>query len=398
MAITDEMTNMVNPHLISGLQTQHIMSPTQTCNILSGFIRKKMGAAGHGVQITDLIEQGDGRFYRGLDTAENRRVNEGTVGHFEQWSNMQQDIVLAGTQLQEVLGMNTSQVVKSDSSLKSIGGSDTLTFINLAAMRAEQAAVSGMNDIDRALWGDYLPGDNQNRMPSTLEHLFDETGELHGLGPGDLGEWDEGKHVWAANPPNTDDSRQRHIPQIFHNEGTGRTVSRDVLNAANILMTASVPGYWIAPTHPELFMKLASEPVAENDRVPLLAGQRWEYQVDCIKYYNSYYYVEQRAPKDRIRHIHIGMHDGTGGSFFPFAWQADESIDLASLLTASDPTPKIAGIPMGRTSVTWPWFTQEWTRSERYANAIYCELELKYMWLCLYRWKHYEVRDLKAEE
>ena len=396
MSITDELTNMVNPHYIAGLQTQHIMSPTPTCNILSGFLRKKMGVAGNGVSITDLIEQGDGRFYRGLDTAENRRSNEGTVAHYEQWSNMQQDIVLAGTQLQEVLGMNTSQVIQADTSLSNFPESDRLTLINLGAMRAEQAAVSGMNDMDRALWGDFLPGDNQNRMPLTLDQVFDETASLHGIGPDDLGSWDEAKQVWAESPPNTDNDKRRHIPQIFHNSGVARKVSRDVLNQANILMSANVSGYWIAPTHPDLFQTISQEPISENDRVPMLAGTRWEYKVECIKYYNSYYYVEQRAASDRIRHIHIGMMDGTGGSFFPFAWQADATIDLMTLLSSEDPTPTIPGIPMGKPSITWPWFTQEWTRSERYANAIYSELELKYMWLCLYRWKQYEVRDLMA--
>lgn len=396
MSITDEMTNMVNPYYIAGLQTQHIMSPTPTCNILSGFLRKKVGAAGNGVKITDLIEQGDGRFYRGLDTAEARRANEGTVSHYQEWSNLQEDIVIAGTQLQEVLGMTTSQVVRSDSTLQAFNRNDRLTMINLGAMRTEQAAVSGMEDVDRTLWGDFLPGDNENRMPPTLDQLFDETGPFHGIGPDDLGNWDPAKQVWAESPPNSDGSTKRHIPQIFHNSGTKRNVSRDVLLKPNILMMANISGYWIAPTHPDLFYTLSREPISENDRVPLYAGTRWEYKVDCVKYYNSYYYVEQRAPSDRIRHLHIGMQNGMGGSFFPFAWQAPDTVDLESLLSADDPTPSIPGIQMGNSAVTWPWFTQEWTRSERYANAIYSELELKYMWLCLYRWKQFEVRDLQA--
>ena len=90
------------------------------------------------------------------------------------------------------------------------------------------------------------------------------------------------------------------------------------------------------------------------------------------------------------------MADGTGGSFFPFGWQANEQIDLRSLLTADDPTPNLAGIPLGNASAMWPWYTQEWNRGEAYADAIYCELVLKWMWLCTYRWKQYEVRDLMA--
>lgn len=397
MSITDELTNMVDSHMIAGLQAEHIMSPTPTCNLLMGLLRKRMGPAGHGVSITDLIEQGDSRWYRGLDRAENRSVNEGTVKHFEEWANLQADIVIAGTQLRQVLGIDSAAVVKADSSLSSFSANQRLTFLDLVGMRAGQAATRGINDIDSALWGDFLPTDNPNRMPITLDQVFDETGPLHGLNPEDLGEWDEKKHVWYDNPINTDGSKYRHIPQIFHNNGTARQISRDVLNYANIRMTASVSGYWLCPLNPALFETLSKEPIPENDRVPLLAGTRWEYKVDCIKYYNTYYYVEQRAPEDRARHIHIGQMNGRDGAFFPLAWMNNsENVDIRSLLLASDPTPNIPGIPLGKADMGMPWFTQEWGRGEKYANAIYNTLEAMCMWICLYRWKMYETRDLEA--
>ena len=397
MAITDELTNMVNPYMITGLQAEHIVSPTPTSNLLMGLKKSKMGPAGNGVKITDLIEQGDGRFYRGLDQVSNRRANEGTVAHFEEWNNLQEDVVIAGTQLREVLGIDASDVVKADSSLPSFSAAQQDTIIDLVGMRGGQAAHSGINDIDRALWGDYLPDDNPNRMPINLDQLFDETGELHGLGPEDLDEWDAAKHVWYESPVNTDQNRNRHIPQIFHNNGTLRQVSRDVLNYANIRMTASVPGYWIAPVNPILWDTMSKENISENDKVPLFTGNKWQYRVDCIKYYNTYYYLEQRAPVDRIRHIHIGMGNGMDPSFFPLFWmKSDRDFSLADLMLADDPTPPPVGMPIGNADMKLPWFTQEWTRSERYANAIYCELELMFMWLCLYRWKHYETRDLMA--
>ena len=97
MSITDELTNMVNPYMITGLQAEHIVSPTPTTNLLMGLKKSKIGPSGNGVRITDLIEQGDGRFYRGLDQVTNRRANEGTVAHFEEWNNLQEDVVVAGT-------------------------------------------------------------------------------------------------------------------------------------------------------------------------------------------------------------------------------------------------------------------------------------------------------------
>lgn len=397
MSITDELTNMVNPYMVTGLQAEHLVSPTPTTNLLMGLKKTKMGPAGNGVRITDLIEQGDGRFYRGLDQVENRTVNEGTVAHFEEWNNLQEDVVLAGTQCREVLGIDGPDLVKADSSLSSFSNAQQDTIIDLVGMRGGQAAHRGVNDVDRALWGEYLPKDNVNRMPITLDMLFDETGELHGLGPEDLGTWDEKLHVWAETPVNTDQNKNRNIPQIFHNNGTNRQVSRDVLNYANVRMTASVTGFWLCPVNPVLWDTMSNENISENDRVPLFTGKDWKYRVDCIKYYNSYYYLEQRAPTDRIRHIHIGMGNGMDSSFFPLFWlKSDRDFSLTDLLLAPDPTPPNSGVPIGNANMSIPWFTQNWKQSERYANGIYCNLELMYMWLNLYRWKHYETRDLMA--
>ena len=415
MSITDELTNMVNPHILTGLQTQHLMSPTPTCNILSGFLRKKMGAAGNGVQISDLIEQGDGRFYRGLDTAENRRSNEGTVRHFEEWSNLQEDVVLAGTQLQEVLGMTSSDVVKADTSLSNFPESDRLQMINLGAMRAEQAAISGLQDVDRALWGEYLPNDNRNRMPMTLDEVYDEAGQLHGIGPDDLGEWEPAKQVWAEKPANDAKDTRRNVPQIFFpgdstDRGerdytapadadlitTGKVLYEKLLEA-NVKMSANVAGYWICPLQPEMFLSLDRYmfTLANNYKVPLYAGAKYTYRIECIRIQNSYYYIEQRAPNDRARHIHIGQMDGSGGSFFPLAWSPKQTLDIMELLSSPDPTPKIDGMPMGNAAMTWPWWMEMWQKSERYASAIFCELELKWMWLCTYRWKQFEVRGIE---
>lgn len=395
MAILDEMTNMVDPLMIAGLQAEHLMSPCVTSNILAGFLRKKSGPAGNGISITELIEQGDGRFYSGFDVAADRTVNEGTVQHFEPWRNLQEDIVLAGTQLESVLGVTTRQILEPQRSLKDFPTPQRLTYINLAKMRTKQAAIAGKNDMARILWGETIAGDKTNRLPITLDQLFDEDGSLHGLGPGDLGTWDEGRHVWAKKAPNTDNDKNRHIPQIFHNSGTSRTVAKSVLDIPCLKMKANVPGYWIAPTDAELFATLSRE-FEGNEQGPLLIGDySLHLGIECIKYHNCYYYVDARAPSDRIRHIHVGMPDGTDGSFFPVAWDPSESMDLDSLIQETDPSMMPRGTPFG-TPMKFPWYTQGWTRSDRHADALYNELQAKYAYICLYRWKHFEVRDLSA--
>ena len=394
MAILDELTNMVDPMMLEALQAEHIMSPCPTSNILAGFLRKKQGPAGNGVSITDLVEQGDGRFYRGLDHAEGRTSNEGTRTHYQEWSNLQEDVVIAGTQLEEVLGLTTRQAVQPDRSLRDFPTPARLTKINLVGMRYKQAAISGKNDMSRALWGDTIEGDSISRMPLTLQQLFDENGELHGLGPSDLGEWDEGKDVWYKSPPNTDGSRNRHIPQIFHNSGTARSISKAVLDVPNLKMKAYVPGFWIAPTDAELFAKLSTE-FEGNDQGPLLVGDySWELGIECVKYHNTFYYVDPRAETDRIKHIHVGMPNGDMGSFFPLAWDSASSMGLDEMIGEKDPSQRAKGIPFG-TPMKFPWYFLGWTRSDRHADAIYNNIMCKYMYICLYRWKQFEIRDLQ---
>lgn len=394
MAILDEMTNIVSPQMITGLQTDHIVAPCPTSQLLDSFMRKKTGPAGNGVSLTELIEQGDGRFYTGLDTVEARESNEGTVQHFEKWCNGQWDVVLAGTQLESVLGMRTRAVIESGKGFRDFPTPQRLTIINLAKMRYEQAAVAGKNDIARVRWGIGREGDNLDRMPINLPQVFDATANLHGIGPDDLGEFDAARHPWGKTPPNTDQSKKRHIPQIFHNNGTNRTISKSVLDGPALKMQAVVPGFWLAPTHADLFMTLSNE-FTGNDQGPLLVGAyMYELGIECIKYHNTYYYVDPRAPEDEIYHIHIGMTDGRGGSYFPLWWDESESITLEGMITGKTADlPR--GVPMGG-QMRMPWGDMGWTRSDRHADALYTDLLAKYLDICLYRWKQYSVKDLQS--
>ena len=394
MAILDEMTNMVSPQMIAGLQTDHITAPCPTSMLLDSFMRKKTGPAGNGVSLTDLIEQGDGRFYTGLDPVEARHSNEGTVQHFEQWVNGQWDVVLAGTQLENVLGMRTRSVIESGKGFRDFPTPQRLTLINLVKMRYEQAAVAGKNDMARVRWGIHIEGDRLDRMPISLPQVFDKDGELHGLGPDGLGEFDAGRHPWGDDPPNTDNSKLRHRPQVFHNNGTSRTVSKAVLDNPAYAMMSVVSGFWLAPMHRDLFATLQNEFIG-NDQGPLLIGAyMYEHAIECIKYHNAFYYVDPRAPEDEVYHIHIGMTDGRGGSYFPLWWDEMESVTLEQMITGKTADlPR--GVPMGG-QMRQPWGDMGWSRSDRYADAIYTDLLAKYMDVCPYRWKHYTVQDLQS--
>ena len=391
--ILDELTNMVSPQMIAGLQTDHIVAPCPTSMMLDSVMKKKTGPAGNGVSLTELIEQGDGRFYTGLDHVEGRNSNEGTVRHFEQWVNGQWDVVIAGTQLESVLGMRTRAVLDSGKGFRDFPTPQRLTMINLVRMRYEQAAVAAKNDIARIRWGNYLEGDRLDRMTITLPQVFDENGELHGLGPEDLGEFDPGRHPWGDDPPDTDGSKLRHRARVF-SATSNRTVSKSVLDDPAYAMMSVVPGYWIAPTHRSLFSTLQQEFIG-NDQGPILIGAyMYEHAIECIKYHNVFYYVDPRAPEDEIYHIHIGMMDGRGASYCPLWWDEMEGVSLENMITGKTADlPK--GTPLGG-PMKQPWGDAGWHRSDRHADAIYTDLMCKYMDVCLYRWKHYTVRNLQA--
>lgn len=396
MPVLDELSNHTEATLIPGLRADHLYAESPTVNILDRFAKTIDGPAGDDINITHLLAQGEGRWYSGYDTAD-RNPQEDTVSHRARWSNYQNDAPIPGTQLENNLGMTTKQVLASNMSLRNFSDAQRRMIFNIAMTKLRSSAIGGQTDKVRSMWGKVLPGDNVARMPESITALFDETGPFHGLGVTALKTFESGRHPWADNPPNTDASTNRHIPQIFHNSGTPRSVAKSVLQGPNDQMAAVIPGFWLGPTHPTLFTSLSSEFDSQIE-VPIgTATQR--FNVQALQIGNTFYYRDAWAETDRIKHLHVGMPDGTQGSFFPLYWRPADIEDITDLLPSGmflDLPPSTGEDISFGMDMQIPWYSQEWQRGSSNADAIFAVLQLKYCYVCLYRWKQFEVRDLQA--
>jgi hypothetical protein len=391
MPITTDLAVMVDPEVMPTVQN----NLTSEYPGYASFLRRarfKTGPAMNGVGINQLTSQPATRFYRGLDDAE-RNQERNLTRHFEQWTNAQADRVIDGTTLEETTGQTTTGLLSADS-LADLPEIVRNGIIDDVALQTENARDSMGNTSGRIYHGHILATDDALRIPVTLADVFDETGNLHGLAPAGLGTWPQG-HNWQRNPPNTDNSQNIHIPQIFHNNGTPRTISKDVLNGPITQMMAQVQGWWECAIDPLLFDTLASEFDAQYD-IALGIGLL-EFTVGGIRYRNTYVYPDAGAPTDRARFTHIGNpQTGVGASWYPCLWQPPGMQRMRPV----DGGPfqmnnAIPGVRLGR-PMSIPIYAQEWARHTSKADAISSPLQLKQANVCTYRWKQFEVRDLQA--
>lgn len=392
MPITDELSTMIDPDILPGVQN-NVTAESPLAGTLLRFTHFKRGPARDGIRITQLIDQNNTRFYRDYDAA-TREATDKHVAHFEAWSNLQGDRILAGTRLEEVIGKTSKQVMRADS-LRSLDAWLRDAIIDIVGAESDGAVAAMSNTYSRTLTGNTLPSDNIDRMPITLDDVFDETSGLHGLGITGLGTWPTG-HPWQRNPVNTDGSTNIHIPQIFHNSGTPRTISKSVLSGPIIQMMAQVRGFWLCGLDPSLYETLSSEFDAQFDFVMGIGLMEWT--VRAVRIQNVYFFPDADATTTSARCIHIGNpQNGQDGSFYPLMWIPDEVANIGPVQAGAFAAGgnRIPTVRLGR-PFQLPIYAQEWTRDGTSADAISSSLQIKYCFLCVQRWKQFEIRDLQA--
>ena len=392
--IIDELTNHVGNVMI-GLRAEYIRQPDRACQILDSYSRyKRGGAAGQGISITQLVEHGASRFYRGLDTQPAVEDNSETRQHFATWNNMKTDVVLQGTHIEEACGLKTMDLMTQERSLGHSKETDQLAFLNLVETKYRAAATGSQSKKVQAFWGHYLPDNEKDRAPESLDDLFNEDGDWHGLNPGDLGEFPD-THPWGRNPINSDASKLRHRPQIF--DKGGEEISLEMIDRDTMEVSLVNPGPYLGLLWSKGFSKLAAEILNKNDKVPLLYGtEKWTYSIQCIRINNYTIIPDPNMIEGKMRGLHVGMPGGMDGTFFPFYWDSmgDDVADFG-MLAQEQITDVPAGLDFGFGREI-PWYGMEWHRSDRYFDAVDTGVLLKYTNVCLERGFQTEWRGLNA--
>lgn len=229
--ILNQITNHVR-EIILGLRTEYVEVPDYIAQIFDSYARYKTGgAAGLGISIPALLNRGRAVFYSGLDQAQEVRDDAQVERHFAYWKHMATDVVMPGTDLKQMVGITVADLIRQDYALGHMNETDQLMLLNLFETKYLTSAAALQGKKVTATHGHYqaLGDDEVGREPESLDDLFNENKEFHGVSPDALGEWDN-DHVWGRRPISNvgteTEQKQRHRPIIY--DANNATVSLQI--------------------------------------------------------------------------------------------------------------------------------------------------------------------------
>ena len=399
--ILNQMTNHVR-EIILELRTEYIDVPDTLVQIMDSYARYQTGGVmGHSVSIPALLSRAKALFYNDLDEMESIEDATQVERHFAYWKHLYVPIALRGTLLKQTTGVTTTQLIAQNGSLGHMNADHRLMLLNLFKSEYETAAAGIQGKKVAAAHGHYLnlePEETQ-RAPETLENLFNEDGDYHGIGPDALGSWDN-EHIWAHRPlgnTGTDaEQRLRNRPQIYEfASGVVPSIAGldPVLRRLNMVVNTPKLGVmW-----DDGFSALVGDILGKNLAVPQLTmgGAGWEYDIDCVKIAGTTIIADPNTPEQKLRILNVGMPGLMNGTIFPYYYDpetnpVDAFAQQAMMKSLNMGRPK--GMSFGRPRPT-PYQGTEWSRLENLVDAVGTRVLLDYIpFLCTVRGHQAELR------
>ena len=384
--ILNQITNHVR-EIILDLRTEFVRVPDFVVQILDGYARYKMGgAAGLGISIPTLLNRGKAVFYGGLDEAPEVEDNTEVERHFAYWKHLAIDVVAAGTNLKQTVGITVADLIRQDYSLGHMNEQDRLMLLNLFKSSYLTAAAGMQAKKVTGTHGHYqqLDPEETARAPENLDDLFNENKDFHGIAPDALGEWDN-DHLWGRRPISnvgTEDERKlRNRPIVVDMDG----VKPSIATLEPILRGYSqvVVGQKLAYMWHEGFSTLVQDIRNSNNSVPqlIMGGAGWEWDIDCVKIAGTTIIADPNAPVGEMRVLHVGTPGLEDGTVFPFYYDPlTNPIDAfrmeAEMLSLNKERPR--GMDFGRPRPT-PFSGSEWSRNSKYQDAATSKIYLDYI-------------------
>lgn len=232
MSIINQLTNHVDT-IREPLSKDSLVTPDRVLQILDTRAKYQTGVATGGFNLSYLRDTPDVLFYRGTDPLEASEADPQTTAIIVPWNNMMAPIQFSGTDLEETLGVRTSQMLSENYNIREMGD-QVYVFTDFIMSRASGTAVSIQTARVQSLWGGTakIQQVDQDRMPTTLPEIFDENTGLYGEPKDALGKFEAG-HPWAGDNKFGLSEDFKMVPRVWNvreSDGTAGTTTNGKLD------------------------------------------------------------------------------------------------------------------------------------------------------------------------
>lgn len=410
--ILNQLTNHVREIVLS-LRTEPIEVPDFITLILDSYARYQTGVMTHSVSIPNLLSRSRAFFYNGLDFAQQIEDNRQVERHFAHWKHVYTNVSIPGVLLKQVTGLTTSTLVEQGYALGHMNDTNMYQLLNILETEYCTSAAGIQEKKVAALHGHFmeLEPEEEAVKPETIDDLFDEDGDFHGIPIDALGEWDNG-HIWGRRPLSnvgTDaEKKQIHRPIVVNAatfadaDATGE-IAPSISNLEPILRRYAmvVKGGKLGYMWDEGFSTLVQDIIGRNLMVPrlIMGGAGWEFDIDCVKIAGTTIIGDPNAKPGELCVLHVGDIGMQNGTVFPFYFDPlTDSVDYfsekARMLSENRERPR--GMDFGRPRMT-PYQGQNWRESDAHVDAIYSRIMLDWIpILCTMRGHQLKITNLES--
>ena len=410
MSVSGELS-FYTENIRTGLMSETLKPTSDLPALLSAFAQYKSGDAGEGQNINRLLSAPHGQWYGGRDTLRSQEAGPQVNRHFSFWGNFMIPVSIDFEHLSRITGITSAEFLSPDFSLNRLNEKGRLAFFSNLQTAYQSSVYGSLLDYQRSLWGNLIPGDAEERMPEHLGDLFNPDGVWHGLGPDELGTFDQ-RHALGRNPTQYPQWNKVHAPRIFYFNyednavpGTKPPDGTDavVLTRENIFEKMSeflrpwnliVKGNKLMPLPTEVFGLLGNSKefvgVTGSDKFPLVIynGMGWEHTIEVVKMHNVLLYEETDAPTDEFWGLHLGNPGDGSGTFYPYFWEDDYNLSARNKLgqMVREQSRAMPTYNLGGGTRPLPLYTDEMYRFTGNADAGGTNLRVRYMFICPARW------------
>ena len=412
IVIRDDLNNMTRERTLGGVMSQFLTKLTSTTAKMvkaRGLVHR--GPMGNDIGFIQDLDNGQGGHYSGYDEAPMVTPTDASVGYRAEWGFAFADAAMAGTNLKKNAGVTTEQLMEGAGNLADLGDRSVIQVASMTRTALSRAMRTIANLFETDIWGIRESEDPyKERAKPTIPQLMDYRKSWLGVPPDGFDEWDQ-TDVWRNAPVSTlsvDDGKYfRNVPQWFGASAL-RDLEVEVLEDVANAMCERINGVWACPCNRTFFNSLTKKIREQGTEQQFIryGGGDYSHQTRVVKINRMYFYLDSRAPSDKIYCLHVGeegiediLDEHASVGFGVCFWAADDMWDLMDQIQEEMYIPKnmmgTAVADLIGVDRSIPVEPRKWRMAENTVDAVY--MRILTQWAIVgQRWKNAVIDKLQV--